>query len=130
MPDWFTAIVMDRAYDGFQQAYSFNTTRVGNSTIFVKGFQAFNFLLGERNMSGVDYPVPGKLQSVFSFTKKTTPAIDIIAGDGFPSKVFFNGDECAMPLRIPSLGTRAAGLVVPTQLCLLLVSSFLLLLLH
>ncbi|XP_066395597.1 COBRA-like protein 7 [Miscanthus floridulus] len=130
MPDWFTAIVMDRAYDGFDQAYSFNATRVGNSTIFVKGFQGSNFLLGERNMSGVDYPVPGKLQSVFSFTKKTTPGIDIIAGDGFPSKVFFNGDECAMPLRIPSLGTRAGGLVVPVQLCLLLVSTFLLLLLQ
>lgn len=125
MPDWFTAIVMDRAYDGFEQAYSFNATGVGNSTIFVRGAQGLNFLLGERNMSGVDYPVPGKQQSVFSFTKKKTPGIDIIAGDGFPSKVFFNGDECAMPLRIPSQGT---SVVVPMQLCLL-VSAFMLLLL-
>ncbi|OQU90545.1 hypothetical protein SORBI_3002G427400 [Sorghum bicolor] len=127
MPDWFTAIVMDGAYDGFEQAYSFNATRVGNNTIFVKGSQGFNFLLGESNMSGVDYPVPGKLQSVFSFTKKTTPGIDVIAGDGFPSKVFFNGDECAMPLRIPSQGTKPAALPVPLHLCLLLLSTFLLL---
>ncbi|OEL28027.1 COBRA-like protein 7 [Dichanthelium oligosanthes] len=127
MQEWFTAIVMDKAYDGFEQAYSFNATAVGNSTIFIKGREGFNFLLRETNMSGVDYPVPGKLQSVLSFTKKTTPGIDVVAGDGFPSKVFFNGDECAMPLRIPSQGANTGVILIPMLLCL--VASTLLLLL-
>ncbi|KAJ1255772.1 hypothetical protein BS78_K162100 [Paspalum vaginatum] len=127
MPHWFTAIVMDKAYDGFEQAYSFNATAVGNSTIFVKGREGFNFLLRETNMSGVDYPVPGKLQSVLSFTKKQTPGIDVVAGDGFPSKVFFNGVECAMPLRIPSQGPSNRGVLLP-MLSSLVVSTFLLLL--
>ncbi|TKW36650.1 hypothetical protein SEVIR_2G453600v4 [Setaria viridis] len=128
MQEWFTAVVMDKAYAGFEQAYSFNATAVGNSTIFIKGREGFNFLLRETNMSGVDYPVPGKLQSVLSFTKKTTPGIDVLAGDGFPSKVFFNGDECAMPLRIPSQGAKTNRGVVITMLLCLLASALLLLL--
>ncbi|RLN33828.1 hypothetical protein C2845_PM03G17030 [Panicum miliaceum] len=127
MHEWFTAIVMDKAYDGFEQAYSFNATAVGNSTIFIKAREGFNFLLRETNMSGVDYPVPGKLQSVLSFTKKTTPGIDIVAGDGFPSKVFFNGDECAMPLRIPSQSAANRGGII-TMLLGLAASALLLLL--
>ncbi|XP_062189541.1 COBRA-like protein 7 [Phragmites australis] len=127
MPEWFAAIVMDKAYDGFEQAYSFNATAVGNSTIFMKGREGFNFLIKESNMSGVDYAVPGKLQSALSFTKKTTRGIDVVAGDGFPSKVFFNGDECAMPQRIPSQGvkTRANRGVIHMLLCLV-ASTFLL----
>lgn len=106
MPEWFAAVVMGKAYDGFEQAYSFNATAIGNSTIFMQGRQGFNYLLKESNVSGSDYPVPGKQQSVLSFTKKTSRDIDVVGGDGFPSKVFFNGDECAMPQRIPSLGVR------------------------
>ncbi|RLM84671.1 brittle stalk-2-like protein 8 precursor [Panicum miliaceum] len=127
MQEWFTAIFMDKAYDGFEQAYSFNATAVGNSTIFIKAREGFNFLLRETNMSGVDYPVPGKLQSVLSFTKKTTPGIDVVAGDGFPSKVFFNGDECAMPLRIPSQSAANRGGII-TMLLGLAASALLLLL--
>ncbi|TVU37105.1 hypothetical protein EJB05_10398, partial [Eragrostis curvula] len=131
MPDWFAAVVMrDNAYAGFEQAYSFNATAVGNDTIFMKGREGFNeFLLRETNVSGVDYPVPGKLQSVLSFTKKMNPDIDVLAGDGFPSKVFFNGDECAMPLRIPSHGVHTrAGTSTMLLLLSLLASSLLLLL--
>ncbi|KAG2639226.1 COBRA-like protein 7 [Panicum virgatum] len=128
MRDWFAAIVMGKAYDGFEQAYSFNATAVGNRTIFIKAREGFNFLLRETNMSGVDYPVPGKLQSVLSFTKKTTPRIDVVAGDGFPSKVFFNGDECAMPLRIPSQSAAKRGGII-TMLLLGVATSALLLLL-
>jgi hypothetical protein len=132
MQEWFAAVVMDEAYAGFEQAYSFNATAVGNSTIFIKGREGFNFLLRETNVSGVDYPVPGKLQSVLSFTKKTTAGIDVVAGDGFPSKVFFNGDECAMPLRIPSRGAkttdRGAGVLLTTMLVCLGASAMLLLL--
>ncbi|CAO2177021.1 unnamed protein product [Urochloa humidicola] len=129
MPEWFAAVVMpgQAAYDGFEQAYSFNATAIGNSTIFIKGRDGFNdFLLRESNMSGVDYPVPGKVQSLLSFAKKTTTPIDIVTGDGFPSKVFFNGDECAMPLRIPSRGAPNTG---GGMLSCLLASALLLLLL-
>ncbi|CAN6220019.1 unnamed protein product [Urochloa humidicola] len=122
MPEWFAAVVMPNqaAYDGFEQAYSFNATAIGNSTIFIQGRDGFNdYLLGETNMSGVDYPVPGKVQSVLSFSKKAD--IDVVAGDGFPSKVFFNGDECAMPLRIPSRGApKTAGAILPVLSCFLL----------
>ncbi|KAF8670764.1 hypothetical protein HU200_050431 [Digitaria exilis] len=124
--DWFAAVVMDdQAYAGFPQAYSFNATALGNSTIFVKGREGFDFLLRETNISGVDYPVPGKQQSVLSFTKKTT-SIDVVKGDGFPAKVFFNGDECAMPLRIPSHGTRTT--IVPLLLFCFAASALLFLL--
>ncbi|CAN6325474.1 unnamed protein product [Urochloa humidicola] len=101
MANWFTAIVMDKAYDGFEKAYSFNATAVGNNTIFMQGLEGLNYLVKQTNMSGSDYLVPGKQQSVLSFTKKLTPGINVVAGDGFPTKVFFNGDECAMPQRIP-----------------------------
>ncbi|KAL6896821.1 hypothetical protein ACP4OV_007393 [Aristida adscensionis] len=130
MRDWFAAVVMDKAYDGFEQAYSFNATAVGNGTIFMKGREGFNFLIKESNMSGVDYPVPGKQQSVLSFTKKTTPDIDVVGGDGFPSKVFFNGEECAMPQMIPSQGKRttASHDVIFVLLCLVASTIFFLVL--
>jgi len=101
MANWFAAIVMDKAYDGFEKAYSFNATAVGKNTIFMQGSEGLNYLVKQTNMSGIDYLVPGKQQSVLSFTKKLTPGINVVAGDGFPTKVFFNGDECAMPQRIP-----------------------------
>ncbi|CAN6206533.1 unnamed protein product [Urochloa humidicola] len=130
MPHWFAAVVMP-AYAGFDQAYSFNATPIGNATIFVSGREGFNdLLLRDTNITGVDYPVPGKVQSVLSFTKKTSPGIDVLAGDGFPSRVFFNGEECAMPLRIPSRGsTNTAGAILNTLLSCLSVASALLLLL-
>ncbi|KAE8689707.1 putative Late embryoproteinsis abundant hydroxyproline-rich glycoprotein family [Hibiscus syriacus] len=46
--------------------------------------------------------VPRKLQSVITFKKKG--ALDIAKGYGFPSRVYFNGEECALPSRIPSSG--------------------------
>ncbi|KAL6657302.1 hypothetical protein ACP70R_005082 [Stipagrostis hirtigluma subsp. patula] len=131
MPEWFAAVVMDdRAYGGFEQAYSFNATAIGNNTIIMKGREGFNFLLRESNMSGVDYPVPGKLQSVLSFTKKTTPGIDVVGGDGFPAKVFFNGEECAMPQMIPSQGamTRANRGVISLLVMCVVASTVLFLL--
>ncbi|XP_003559754.1 COBRA-like protein 7 [Brachypodium distachyon] len=124
MPDWFAAVVMDdKVYAGFEQAYSFNGTAVGNGTVFLRGREGFNeLLLRESNMSGVDYPVPGKLQSVLSFTKKIDGGgdIDVVAGDGFPSKVFFNGEECAMPQRIPSKGVGVRAGISGNALLLLL----------
>ncbi|CAM0907494.1 unnamed protein product [Alopecurus aequalis] len=128
MRDWFASVVLDdNAYGGFEQAYSFNATAAGNGTIFMRGREGFNFLMRESNMSGVDYPVPGKQQSVLSFTKKTAPSgdVNVVRRDGFPTKVFFNGEECAMPQRIPShgVGVRASRGVLVLLLFLYLVAS-------
>ncbi|KAL8205577.1 hypothetical protein R6Q57_009128 [Mikania cordata] len=41
-------------------------------------------------------PVPGKQQSVISFLKKSKPRIRVAYGDGFPTKVIYNGAECAL----------------------------------
>ena len=118
--------VMDKAYDGFEKAYSFNATAVGNDTIFMHGLEGLNYLVKQTNMNGTDYLVPGKQQSVLSFDKKLTPSINVIAGDGFPSKVFFNGDECAMPQRLPM---KSGGFTTrfSTSVLLLAASAFLLL---
>ncbi|XP_039171803.1 COBRA-like protein 10 [Eucalyptus grandis] len=110
--DWFTAVQMKKAFPGYEKLYSFNGTKLpqANNTIFFQGIPGMNFLVGETNGSNplVDPRVPGKQQSVMSFTKKTTPGINILKGDGFPSKVFFNGEECSLPTSIPirSLGYR------------------------
>jgi hypothetical protein len=128
MANWFAAIVMDKAYDGFEKAYSFNATAVGKNTIFMQGLEGLNYLVKQTNISGSDYLVPGKQQSVLSFTKKLTPGIDVVAGDGFPTKVFFNGDECAMPQRIPmSSGFRTRLSSAFALLLVLAASAFLLL---
>ncbi|KAF7054183.1 hypothetical protein CFC21_061907 [Triticum aestivum] len=129
MANWFAAMVMDKAYDGFEKAYSFNATAEGNNTIFMQGLEGLNYLVKQTNMSGSDYLVPGKQQSVLSFTKKLTPDIDVVAGDGFPTKVFFNGDECAMPQRLPiKSGGFRTHLSSAFALVLLMAASALLLL--
>ncbi|KAH7569528.1 hypothetical protein JRO89_XS06G0178900 [Xanthoceras sorbifolium] len=33
--------------------------------------------------------------------KSKTPRIKIVAGDGFPSKMLFNGEKCSLPTQIP-----------------------------
>lgn len=70
----------------------------------MQGLKGLNFLVGETNGShpNSDPRVPGKQQSVISFAKKKTPGISIKAGDGFPTRVFFNGEECALPTTIPT----------------------------
>ncbi|XP_074592443.1 COBRA-like protein 7 [Curcuma longa] len=101
--DWFMAAKMEKAYPGFEQMYSFNGTKMGNDTIFMVGMPGLNYINGETNGTRDGDPrVPGKQQSVISFTKKLTPGIDILAGDGYPSKVYFNGEECSMPDMIPT----------------------------
>ncbi|EEF39559.1 Protein COBRA precursor, putative [Ricinus communis] len=101
--DWFTAIQMDKAYPGYENIYSFNGTKLDNlnNTIFIQGLTGLNYLMGEVNGTKGNPRVPGKQQSVISFTKKQTPGINIPRGDGFPKRVLFNGEECALPARIP-----------------------------
>lgn len=126
--DWFAAVEMGKAYDGYEAMYSFNGTKMGDGkTIFMQGLPGLNYLVGEVDGGNPsrDPRVPGKQQSVISFTKKTTPGIDVVAGDGFPTKVYFNGEECSMPDRIlVSRGLRnAAGGVVGLVLTALVTAA-------
>ncbi|RZB90518.1 COBRA-like protein 7 [Glycine soja] len=108
--DWFAAVRMEKAAKGFEEVYSFNGSLLDgvDGTIFMQGKKGLNFLVAETDGSNPrrDPRVPGKQQSVISFTKKNTPGIDVVGGDGFPSKVFFNGEECSLPSVVPSSGTR------------------------
>ncbi|EEF36641.1 Protein COBRA precursor, putative [Ricinus communis] len=103
--NWFTAIQLKRASRSYEKAYSFNGTllREHNNTIFLQGLVGLNYLVGEINGTHprTDPRVPGKQQTVISFTKKFSPGINIAKGDGFPSRVLFNGEECTLPKRIP-----------------------------
>lgn len=104
--DWFAAVELDKSAMGFKEVYSFNGSALNgvNNTIFMEGLPGLNYLVGETDAAKPDRDprVPGKQQSVISFTKKRTPGIDIPAGDGFPTKVFFNGEECSLPSILPS----------------------------
>ncbi|KAJ1383295.1 COBRA, plant [Sesbania bispinosa] len=110
--DWFAAIQMDKAAAGFEKMYSFNASALDidgvNNTIIMQGLPGLNYLVAETDGADPlrDPRVPGKQQSVISFTKKTTPGINVAGGDGFPTKVFFNGEECSLPTIYPSSGFR------------------------
>ncbi|KHN35198.1 COBRA-like protein 11 [Glycine soja] len=100
--NWFTALQFKKKTAlGYEKVYSFNGTFLPklNHTIFLQGTQGSNFLLALDN--GTNPKVPGKAQSVLSFTKKFAPGMKIAKGDGFPSRVFFNGEECSIPTRFP-----------------------------
>lgn len=122
--DWFTAIELDKGAAGFEAVYSFNGTTLDgvNNTIFMQGLPGLNYLVAETNGANPRDPrVPGKQQSVISFTKKLTPGINIPAGDGFPSKVYFNGEECSLPKVLPTSNAGRLGSSVFLSLFLLLV---------
>ncbi|PKU79584.1 COBRA-like protein 7 [Dendrobium catenatum] len=111
LANWFMAVEMPKAYDGFEAMYSFNATAIGKDTIFMQGLPGLNYLMGEVDGSNPasDPRVPGKQQSVISFTKSKTPGINVPSGDGYPSKVFFNGEECSLPDMIPTGGASRIG---------------------
>ncbi|KAG9459507.1 hypothetical protein H6P81_004015 [Aristolochia fimbriata] len=104
--DWFTAVQLDKAYPGYEAMYSFNGSTLPdvNNTVFMQGLPGLNFLIAESDGANPskDPPVPGKQQTVISFKKKATPGINVVSGDGFPSKVFFNGEECSLPSTLPT----------------------------
>lgn len=119
-PDWFTVLEMPKTFAGFEKAYSFNATKMplmndttANTSILVQGLEGLNYLMAQTNLSA------GKLQSVFSFTKKTTPGI--LEGDYFPNRVWFNGEECAMPEGHPTTGAASMS-TRPTVLASLVVA--------
>lgn len=99
--NWFTAMQFKKAALGFEKVYSFNGTFLPklNHTVFMQGLEGMNYLIALDNTTNPK--LPGKQQSVISFTKKHTPGIQIAKGDGFPSKVFFNGEECNLPTQFP-----------------------------
>ncbi|KAG2319314.1 hypothetical protein Bca52824_012527 [Brassica carinata] len=102
--DWFAAVDLGKAGLGYENVYSFNGTRVPpkNQTIFFQGVRGMNYLIGIKNGSNParDPQVPGKMQSVISF-KKHLGSLNIPRGDGFPKRVFFNGEECELPKHFP-----------------------------
>ncbi|KAL8144342.1 hypothetical protein V2J09_017374, partial [Rumex salicifolius] len=103
--NWFTALQMGKSALGFEKAYSFNGTQLTDSdkTIFLQGLKGMNYLIAETNGSSIGDPrVPGKQQTVISFKKKIKWKLNILKGDGFPKKVIFNGEECALPWQIPT----------------------------
>ncbi|KAH8489123.1 hypothetical protein Peur_059288 [Populus x canadensis] len=125
--DWFAAVQLDKAAPGFEKFYSFNGSALpeSNNTLFMQGFKNLNYLLAERDGDNPrkDPRVPGMQQSVISFTKKKTPGINVAGEDGFPTKVIFNGEECALPAIRPSSGhkTNAAPFAFVIVLALLFI---------
>ncbi|BBM98965.1 hypothetical protein MPTK1_1g17600 [Marchantia polymorpha subsp. ruderalis] len=131
MPQWFVAVQLNKTVmPGYLDTYSFNgstvkdldpVTQKNNTLIFLQGKEGYNnFLMGlDKGL------VPGKVQSLMSFDKRLTPGIDVVGGDGFPQKVWFNGDECAMPTYFPTSaaarsGSLALGMALALALPLLL----------
>ncbi|CAH9104146.1 unnamed protein product [Cuscuta epithymum] len=125
--DWFTAVQLRKTGRGFENVYSFNGTRYPslNNTIFMQGLPGLNYLVGEVNGThpATDPRVPGKQQTVISFLKKGLKNINIKKGDGFPSKVIFNGEECALPTHIPKRSSAAARPRIFTPLFLAFLTS-------
>lgn len=114
-PDWFAAVQLDKAAAGFEAMYSFNGSILEmdgvNNTILMEGLPGLNYLVAETDGASPqkDPRVPGKQQTVISFTKKNIPGVNIAAGDGFPTKVFFNGEECSLPSIYPTSNSNGKG---------------------
>lgn len=125
--DWFAAVQLNMARLGFEEVYSFNGSLVSSNrdTIFMKGLPDQNYIIAETKAKNPkkNPPFPGSQQSVIFFTKKRTPDINVVAGDGFPTRVLFNGEECALPTILPSNGskirTSIVGVVVGCLLSML-----------
>lgn len=124
--NWFSAIQLKKTSIGYEKFYSFNGTflRKLNNTIFFQGLEGTSYLIGLTNgTAGTN--VPGKQQSVLSFTKKKTPGVRIAKGDGFPTKLLFNGEECSLPTQLPvSNGNRCLVNVLQVVVLTLVVFLF------
>lgn len=122
--DWFVAAQLKKAGRGFEKAYSFNGTLIRNlnNTIFLEGLPGLTYLMAIANGTNPrrDYLIPGKQQSVLSFNKKNLKNLKIEKGDGFPTKLFFNGEECSLPTHypIPDFGHRTYANLVVTLISL------------
>ncbi|XP_059630174.1 COBRA-like protein 7 [Cornus florida] len=121
--DWFVTMQMDQAASGIENVYSFNTTFLEgvNNTIFMHGLSGLNYIIGKKN-GGKNSHIPGKQQTVIEFSRRRTPGINVLGGDGFPTKVTFNGEECSLPQTLPRFDDhgRIEGLLI-ALCCLFLV---------
>ncbi|GJN11570.1 hypothetical protein PR202_ga29770 [Eleusine coracana subsp. coracana] len=103
--DWFAAVTVGNHFSGYDNVYSFNGTRMDkpfDNTIFMQGLPGLAYLDGITDGKTPGDPrVPGKQQSIISFKRKDAPNINIGKGEGFPKRVYFDGEECALPDRIP-----------------------------
>ncbi|XP_047313048.1 COBRA-like protein 10 [Impatiens glandulifera] len=127
--DWFVALQFKKSGKGFQKAYSFNGTMLKNpnNTIFMQGVPGMTYLMAETNGSKPGDPrIPGKQQSVLSFEKRFTWGLKVSKGDGFPSRVYFNGEECQLPKDIPTANGRRRRVNI-VMIVVLVVTDFLLL---
>ncbi|XP_041993794.1 COBRA-like protein 10 [Salvia splendens] len=111
--DWFVAVQLDITGVGFQKAYSFNGTllKEPNATVFMTGLPGLNYLVAKTNGTHPerDPKVPGKQQSVLSFHKKHLGNRPTVDRELFPTKLFFNGEECALPSILPEAGAACAA---------------------
>uniref|UniRef100_A0A0E0ADG7 COBRA C-terminal domain-containing protein n=1 Tax=Oryza glumipatula TaxID=40148 RepID=A0A0E0ADG7_9ORYZ len=103
--DWFAAVTMRDHYSGYENVYSFNGTKMGapfNNSIFMQGLPGLTYLEPITDGRTPEDPrVPGKQQSVISFSRKDAPNVNIAKGEGFPKRLYFDGEECALPDTIP-----------------------------
>ena len=131
--DWFSAVQLKKAFPGFEKAYSFNSSRIlknarVDNTIFMQGLPGLNYLVGEVNGTrpGKDPRIPGKQQTVISFSKKNIHGLKISDGDGFPTKLIFNGEECALPTELPKKSSANQHRLAAPSLLLALITFLLL----
>ncbi|XP_024968596.1 COBRA-like protein 7 [Cynara cardunculus var. scolymus] len=103
--DWFAVMELGKSMGGFEDVYSFNGSRLlgSSNTIFVQGLPGLNYIVAEKDGKNPkkDPRLPGTQQSVISFTKKNIPGLNVARGDGFPNKIYFNGEECSVPSVLP-----------------------------
>ena len=85
-----------------------------------------NYLPGQANGSNPekDPKQPGTLQSVILFEKMKTPGINVARGDGFPTKIIFNGEECSLPTDLPISPATMINLATTSMQSLPLVVLF------
>lgn len=116
--DWSAAVELSSAvYSGFQKAYSFNSSIADNNTVFLFGLEGLNYL------NSIYDNYPGIQQSVLSFVLDSTSSNSTLQ-DFYPKKVFFDGNECALPDILPSSNVGRMASTVFTVLVPLLLLCF------
>ncbi|KAH7289611.1 hypothetical protein KP509_30G011700 [Ceratopteris richardii] len=117
--DWSAAVELSGSvFSGFQKAYSFNYTSPGNNTIFLYGLNQ-----GLSYLNGIYDNYPGIQQSVLSFSLDAQNS-NVSFRDFYPKKVFFDGNECALPDLLPSNDVGRLNLSLGTALVLALALYF------
>ncbi|CDP05530.1 unnamed protein product [Coffea canephora] len=92
-----------KAMPGFEEVYSFNRSVIPDSNNIFKWPSRLKLPCCRNRcaQSKVCPTIRIPLQDMILFIKKKTPGINVTLGDGFPNKVYFNGDECSLPAMLP-----------------------------